>query len=129
LIDNERNVDSELAVAMEEFLRAVERVDEKKAAAAHGDHPARGRFLGDHPPVRQTDCQCGKDDLLGELICLTNRGTVRLYARTRIAALVDPHDCGSSLQRNVGKDFGDLIVGKTRSRLGDWTEVHERPSL
>jgi hypothetical protein len=61
---DEGDVDREFAVAGDELLGAVERIDEEEPPRRPGNGAARHRLLGNHRNLRREPSKSGQDDLL-----------------------------------------------------------------
>ena len=77
-IANERDVDREVADPLNEFLGAVERIDEEKLAADRGQAAGGHLLLGHDRHVRGGMAQTLEDDRLGGMIGLRHRRMVGL---------------------------------------------------
>jgi hypothetical protein len=85
---DQRDVDRELAVARNELLGAVERIDQPEAAARNLRQRARrGRLLGDHRDLRGELGERLEDKVLGRLVGLGDRRGVLLVAHFDLLAL------------------------------------------
>ena len=75
---DQRDVDREFAILRNEFLGAVERIDEKEPVRHFGDRASGGGFFRDH---RNGGIEFGKarqDDALGRLVGVGDRRQVTL---------------------------------------------------
>ncbi len=73
---DEGEIDGELRAAGEEFLRAVERIDQQEALGQRGGRG--GIFLAHHRDPRQGGGKAGQQDALGGKVRLGQRAAVRL---------------------------------------------------
>ena len=104
---DECDVDSELSVATDELLGAVERVHQPEACS-HLWNPARGNgFLGNDRNIRCQRSQCREDQRLGHLICRGHRRGVVLAADRKVGR-VHRHDhiaCGARHREDLFQHF------------------------
>jgi hypothetical protein len=100
-IFDERDVDGELAVAADEFLGAVERIDEPEAAPDLGHVAGGDRFLGHHGDVGRQRLQGRDDDGLGALVGLGHRRGVLLAAHGEVGRIdLEHHVAGTARDGN-----------------------------
>ena len=92
VILDQRDVDRELAVALDELARAVERIDEPITRPALARRPGdAGRFLAQHRHVRRQRAEPLDDDVMrGEIGCGQRRAIVLVLDRE--IRLVDIED-------------------------------------
>ena len=82
-VADQRDVDGEIGVAVDELLGAVERVDQEERIAEIGRHDAfRRLFLGDAGDIRKRGAQAFEDDLLAGAVGLGHRRGVGLLRST-----------------------------------------------
>ena len=97
------DVDGELAVALDEFLGAVERVHQPETgpvlAVFIGD--AAG-FLGEHRNLRGQGLQARLDQVVGGAVGLGDRAVVVLVVHVHVAAIVDFKDGGAGVHGDGG---------------------------
>jgi hypothetical protein len=84
----------ELAVAADEFLGPVERIDEPEQPVMGRDAAGSCLLLGDHRDLRRQLAQVAQDHRLGALVGLGHRRRIFLAAHREIGA-VDGHRGGA----------------------------------
>ncbi len=101
---DQRDIDGELAVAADEFLGAVERVDEPEEIRRRtGQAVGLALLLGDDRDAGRGGGERGEDDRLGALIGKRHRRGIRLAADREIAG-IDLHDRIAGAPRRVEAD-------------------------
>ena len=111
---DQRDVDGEFAVAVNELTRTVERVDEPEAPPRRCLEAAGGRFLGDDRNVRPQLAERGRDERLGAGIPYTvPRNTYRTSDGRWVAV--------STSAESVAERVMDLIGLGDDPRFGDFS--------
>ena len=103
------DVDGEVAAALDEFLGAVQRVDDEEGAG--GQRVAGRLFLGDQRHLREGGAQTGRDHGIGSKVGLGHRRGVALGADLEVGAVVDLKDARARLQRQAAEkrhQFGKI---------------------
>ena len=81
---DQRNVDGEFTVAVDEFLGAVQGIHQPEACRHGGDVPGGRRFLGDHRSGGRELRERGQNDGLGPLIRRGDRRGIGLAAHFKV---------------------------------------------
>ena len=100
---DQRHVHGELAVAVHELARAVERVDQPEKAACRGLETAGDRLLGDDREFRPQLPERTGDERLGARVGCGQRRAVRLFPGAEVGAVNLHHCCtGGTDDRDEG---------------------------
>src|SRR5271157_2510892 len=105
---DQRDIDRELAVAGDEFLRPVERIDQQESLPAGDGLALRRRFFRDDRYLRDGAGEVLADDGLRALVGERDRAAVVLGANAAVLR-VDLHHRGPRGQRGLGEEKGDLL--------------------
>ncbi len=108
---DQRDVDGELAVARDELLGAVERIDQPEALRRLGGQALGLRLLlGDHRNVGRQAAQGGQDHRLRRQVGLGHRRLVGLALGGEVGG-IDLEDLGAGVARDLGQLLGQLRQG------------------
>jgi hypothetical protein len=99
---DDRDVDRELAILVDEFLRAIERIDQGEAMTVFGHLAVAEGFLGDDGQIGFCLGQALQNQRLGALVGFGDRGRISLAIDIEIA-LIDVHDEFAGVERNSGE--------------------------
>jgi hypothetical protein len=106
---NQSNVHSELAILVEKFARAVQRVDkEKYFRGDSGKAAGRGAFFCDDGNRRGDFAQAAKNQFLSLLVCDRDGRLVWLHALHHRSCVM-PHDYRAGFARYVQKPVNQFL--------------------
>jgi len=116
---DQRDVDRELAVAVDEFAGTVQRIDQEEGTTGNvGNAACRHRFLGHDRNVTGNLGQALQDDFLRPFVGIGHRGLVILHPG-RDLALVDFQDRQTGLDGNIDQAVDQrLPVGHASALRG-----------
>ena len=105
---DERDVDGELAIALDELARAIERIDQPVARPLAACFPVDvRRFLGQDWPIRGQSAQAIDDaPMCGKVGGRQRRAVILLLDRE--LAVIDGKDVVGSLPRNIANPWRQL---------------------
>ena len=102
---DQRDVDGELAVALDELAGAVKRVNQEKPFGGFRNTSGRDFFLGDHRDIGKRGGQRLQDHSLGTMVGLGDRRTVAFADMAKGGVGIDGHDLAAGGKADIDQNI------------------------